>query len=328
MMASSQPDIDYSTVPAAAAPPGMTSNLIDPPSNAQLTKRVVYITLPIIVVCLMMRIYASLRISRKFHLDDYMYGAGCLFSFCHCAIIIDWLYDDVFGRHYWDIPVSAFTDKSLQEALAISVLYCAAGVFIKLSLLTLYYRIFRPSRYTAVLVWVGIVLAVVPSIALIIIYPVISMPRAGEGGWFSPAVVGRNTKYSETAGLVQGIVGAVTDVYILIIPLVMIFSLHLSTTKKLGIASIFAVGSLACAFSLMNIHYRQKAYLTVPYDPLWLGTYTEALAVAELNIGLMCSSVPVIFVLFKWPVEMLKATWSSVRSYPKTQGSQESLGKH
>ncbi|KAI1771118.1 hypothetical protein F4818DRAFT_445449 [Hypoxylon cercidicola] len=125
--------------------------------------------------------------------------------------------------------------------------------------------------------------------------------------------------------MVQGIIGAVCDFYILTIPLAMIFGLRLSTLKKVGIASIFVVGSSydlftypyqfrqygltkirACAFAIMGIYFRVIASKAKPDDPN---------CVAELNVGLMCSCIPVIFVLFKWPAEKLKATWNSVRSY-------------
>lgn len=235
--------------------------------------------------------------------------------------MIHHMYMEIFGYHYWDIPASKLTPEYQQIALTALTLYLATAMFIKLSLLSLYYRIFRPSKYTTILVWVGVALVILPYLAIIITYLVVMCPRAGEGGWLGRQTLVRVARYTRPTSLAQGIIGTVTDLYILTIPLGMIYNLHLSTSRKVGIASIFLMGSAACAFSIMGIYFRVRATQRNPNDPIWFATYTFALAVAELNIGLVCNCIPVIFVLFKYPAEKLKAAWGSVKSY----SSQEDL---
>ncbi|KAI1762136.1 hypothetical protein GGR53DRAFT_532907 [Hypoxylon sp. FL1150] len=312
---SASSDIDYSQIPLGPPPPGGTSNFIDPPRNSWATKVSVYVTLPLIFIFILLRIYARVRVTRKFDLDDWMFVAGCIFSFSYCGIIISWMYQDVYGRHYWDIPATLLTVEFMKMTLAVEILYLVAAIFIKLSLLTLYYRVFRPSKYTTILAWVGAALVVLPYLAFIIVYLVITIPRPGEGGWIGRETLARSGRHNRDTSLSQGIIGTITDFYILTIPLAMIYSLHLKTSKKIGIGSIFVMGSAACAFSIMGIYFRKQSADAVPRDSIWYGSYTNALAVAELNIGLVCSCIPVIFVLFKWPADRLKAAWGSVKSY-------------
>lgn len=175
------------------------------------------------------------------------------------------MYMEIFGYHYWDIPASKLTPEyqqvcvpklstsmtlrdcpeanNKQIALTALTLYLATAMFIKLSLLSLYYRIFRPSKYTTILVWVGVALVILPYLAIIITYLVVMCPRAGEGGWLGRQTLVRVARYTRPTSLAQGIIGTVTDLYILTIPLGMIYNLHLSTSRKVGIASIFLMGS-------------------------------------------------------------------------------------
>lgn len=173
---------------------------------------------------------------------------------------------DVFGRHEWDMPVSAVTVDSMkvciakpsisrkfenipradrkQKTLALLVLYVAAAAFIKLSLLALYYRIFRPSRHATILVWLGSIVVVMYNIAFACFYLIITIPRPGEGGWISQPVLERTDAYELKGSIGHGIIGTITDFYILLIPLTMVYGLNMSTSKKVGISSIFLIGSL------------------------------------------------------------------------------------
>ncbi|KAI4859638.1 hypothetical protein F4820DRAFT_453692 [Hypoxylon rubiginosum] len=294
-MDSPPPGIDLSLIPLGPAPPGVTPNLIDPPSVAWLSRLAVYVTLPLVGVSLIMRLYVRLRVSRKFGLDD--------------------LVGDVFGRHEWDMPVSAVTVDSMKKTLALLVLYVAAAAFIKLSLLALYYRIFRPSRHATILVWLGSIVVVMYNIAFACFYLIITIPRPGEGGWISQPVLERTDAYELKGSIGHGIIGTITDFYILLIPLTMVYGLNMSTSKKVGISSIFLIGSLACTFSIMQIYYRDQGRKSNPSDTNYFGAIGEALGIAELNVGIICGCIPVIFVLFRWPAAVLESKWKSVTSY-------------
>jgi hypothetical protein len=58
------------TIPAGHPPPGVTSNFLKPAENKIGCRLAVYITLPMAIISLIMRIYTRLRISGGIGVDD------------------------------------------------------------------------------------------------------------------------------------------------------------------------------------------------------------------------------------------------------------------
>jgi hypothetical protein len=63
------PGYDLSLIPAGPAPPGETSNLIDPESHAWVARLCVYISLPIMIIVLALRMIARQR-TKQWGIDD------------------------------------------------------------------------------------------------------------------------------------------------------------------------------------------------------------------------------------------------------------------
>lgn len=62
-------DMDPSEVPAAAPPPGQASNFVDPASKAPMVRLSIYVTLPIMLIFAILRVYAR-RKKRLWGADD------------------------------------------------------------------------------------------------------------------------------------------------------------------------------------------------------------------------------------------------------------------
>lgn len=131
----------------------------------------------------------------------------------------------------------------LQETSAITAVYCWASMLIKLSLCVFFRRIFLPSRVTNILTWIGILLTTISYTAFFIAWVYYSVPHAGEA-W-------ADITFNIKVGLVTpklsvgvGVVGVVTDFYIIVIPLLAIYGLNMSQARKLGLMVLFATGLL------------------------------------------------------------------------------------
>lgn len=134
----------------------------------------------------------------------------------------------------------------MQKNLATINLYSAAAFFIKLSLFLLYLRLFKPNRYTRWLVYGGIIACGLFYSASIVGNCVLAMPTPGQPNdnmaWFLRV---SKTKYKLWAiPIAQGVFGLLSDVYLLVIPLQMIFQLHFSLGRKIGVSSVFLIGIL------------------------------------------------------------------------------------
>lgn len=120
-------------------------------------------------------------------------------------------------------------------------------MFIKMAVLALYRRIFGPVRLANTLIWAGLVFTLGFYLSLVIAFCATSIPRASDyasGGWLSLTYDARANYYAEPLAATCGIVGAILDLYILIIPIYFVWNLRMSTKNKLGVASIFFTGSV------------------------------------------------------------------------------------
>lgn len=112
--------------------------------------------------------------------------------------------------------------------------------FAKLALFLMYYRIFALNRWTRIAIYFGIILNGLFYFASCIGLIILCIPRRSES-WTSMTYATR-CYHAEAMGDVQGIFGLVSDLYIFILPLPVLFRLQMSLKKKLGITAVFLTG--------------------------------------------------------------------------------------
>lgn len=134
----------------------------------------------------------------------------------------------------------------MQRTLVTLNLYAVAAFFIKLSLFLLYLRLFKPNKFTRWLVYGGIITFGLFYSATIVGNSVIAMPTPGQPNdnlaWLLRAIQAGD-KLS-IISIVQSVFSILSDIYLLVIPIQMIFQLHLSLGRKIGVSSVFMIGSL------------------------------------------------------------------------------------
>ncbi|KAI0853247.1 hypothetical protein F5Y00DRAFT_135592 [Daldinia vernicosa] len=101
----------------------------------------------------------------------------------------------------------------------------------------------------------------------------------------------------EPLWVTTSIFSTATDLHLLVIPVALTLKIRLPSKRKIGVCCIFLTGLIACTFSLLCAVYRVKA--TRSLDVTWLGHLISAFAAAELNVGISCSCMPIVFVPFR-----------------------------
>ncbi|KJK74583.1 hypothetical protein H634G_10112 [Metarhizium anisopliae BRIP 53293] len=308
--------LDYTKVPLGVPPPGQQSNLLDAESQAWIPRLAIYTTLPVALCFIIMRIGTRIRMKHSLGWDDYL---SILSGVGHSMLMLRrLLLDDMYGRHFWDIPVSAATSELMKETCAITAMYDVSAALTKVSLLALFLRIFARSRRSKMMIWAGIGFTVASYATLLGAWIYYSAPHQGEG-WSDPIYRVRTGRDTPAISVVFGALAIFTDFYIIAIPITAISSLNLSTKKKFGVSALFVTGLLACAFSVAGLsprieNYRQTMVHGTP-DPFWVSCPSYGLAVAEINLGIVCACVPVIVPLLKGLLTQLSVTTSSWRRY-------------
>lgn len=134
----------------------------------------------------------------------------------------------------------------MELIVASVVIYAVGCMAVKSTLLVLYLRIFSPHPYARAPVRGGLAFIIVFYIISVIVTLATCVPRTGEGGWSMLASASdqrcleKDSRFAEA----QGIVGALTDLYVWAVPMPLLAQLRLSTRRKLGVYGVFVAGFL------------------------------------------------------------------------------------
>ncbi|KAI2885684.1 hypothetical protein CBS11852_8242 [Aspergillus niger] len=285
-------------IPMSQPPPGQVTNFVDPVSISWAGRLSIWLTLPIMAVAFVLRIYVRLK-SRQMGIDDYFLVVGAVGAASFCGTLIPIFLKDVWGRHAWDIPVSSIVPWFFKFSVTAGCLYNISAMFTKVSILAFYLRIFSPARSARALIWCGIIFIVLGYMTLTIAMLAWMVPHRGDGGWGSTANTERMNVASRQLDFTQGIFSVVSDFYVITIPTGIIYRLNMKTQKKIGVACIFLFGFVSLGCSIAGTVLRYHAMVFTVVDNRWLSVKFEALCVVELNIGVLCACVPVFFVVLR-----------------------------
>ncbi|RDH21560.1 hypothetical protein M747DRAFT_330544 [Aspergillus niger ATCC 13496] len=306
--------MNLSEIPMSQPPPGQVTNFVDPVSISWAGRLSIWLTLPIMAVAFVLRIYVRLK-SRQMGIDDYFLVVGAVGAASFCGTLIPIFLKDVWGRHAWDIPVSSIVPWFFKFSVTAGCLYNISAMFTKVSILAFYLRIFSPARSARALIWCGIIFIVLGYMTLTIAMLAWMVPHRGDGGWGSTANTERMNVASRQLDFTQGIFSVVSDFYVITIPTGIIYRLNMKTQKKIGVACIFLFGFVSLGCSIAGTVLRYHAMVFTVVDNRWLSVKFEALwpapvlvysssdrlfsSVVELNIGVLCACVPVFFVVLR-----------------------------
>ena len=123
------------------------------------------------------------------------------------------------------------------------MLYGPTAFFTKLSLFLLYLSLFRPKPTTRILIYIGITAISMMYSVTTITEAVLCIPLPGHS-WIS-TVYTRKCINTKTIGYVAGSFNVVSDLYLLVLPLPIVWSLQLPLRKKIGLSAIFMSGFLS-----------------------------------------------------------------------------------
>lgn len=113
-------------------------------------------------------------------------------------------------------------------------------LFAKAALFLLYYRVFSLNCGTKIAIYIGISITFLFYLATGVAILVLCIPMRNEG-WTSTPYVERCYR-AEVMGDIQGVFGLVSDLYIFVLPLPVLYRLQMSFQKKIGLTAVFFTG--------------------------------------------------------------------------------------
>ena len=145
-------------------------------------------------------------------------------------------------RHTWDVPLSMFDESYVKKTTALGFIAGPCIWASRAAILVLQLRIFKPKRWFRILTYVSLAILTLTNWSNLPVYGALCVPHNSSEGWNFALLEACLPASTQT--VVTGSIGLAFDLYMLILPQPLIFQLHLSFAKKLGLALTFAAGFL------------------------------------------------------------------------------------
>ncbi|KAH6721874.1 hypothetical protein BKA61DRAFT_650523 [Leptodontidium sp. MPI-SDFR-AT-0119] len=291
------------------APPGVVPNLEHPQDVLKTTNLVVEILCLLLATpCVLLRLYIKARIIRMVGIEDWCcLIAGVLAT----AFFISGIMMGIFGGGYhdWEVRKDLFI-KFKQETYFDIILNSPTLFFTKSTILLVFVRVFAPMEKAvkgiyAFIIVMGLYYAASTISKIWICTPI--------GAFWNPSI---RVSCINTVLLfrIDNYVSVITDALICILPVPLMWSIQMTTKKKIGIGLLLGAGGLATACSGTRLIYTS----IVDKPDATLGAMVfKMLASSEIAIALACACIPSFNALFSRMSAKSKAKHSNYTSSVK-----------
>ncbi|ATZ45769.1 Btp1 [Botrytis cinerea B05.10] len=278
--------------PPTAAPPGVVIDYANPVSigDRVVVSNVILGALALLFVLL--RVLIKWRVSRAWGWEDFFIVIALLFLIGRVVIEVLNVKLWLLGLHVWDIrpeKLLAIGNYQHNGVFIGDMLYFWGIMFTKLSILTLYVKIFKINKVFRYICYGMMAFTIVYLMIFFFLFAFNCNPPARTWhllGWTGGGSCFDNIKTSYAVGGIN----IFTDIVILIMPLPLIYRLQLKLAQKLGLIAIFGTGILVVVCTIA----RQVIIVETlrDYDQTWAPVPEIIWLTAELSVGIICACLP------------------------------------
>ncbi|KAK2045413.1 hypothetical protein LZ31DRAFT_616718 [Colletotrichum somersetense] len=230
-------------------PPGRVPDF-DHPTDLSRTRlfAAIAVMAAAITITFIFRVYSKARVTVEYHSEDWTCVVAYVMLMCFLGTVLVMAYFGE-GYHAWEVTKEAY--KNIMLALYIgSIIYCPAAYFTKVSLLLFEARVFSVYHRVAKAIRAFIV-------ALAILYTPILFAKAFfcipiSAAWdldIKPIKCLNQRKVF----LFDMSLGLLTDIVILVLPLLLTSSLQMPLRPKIKIVGLLSAGGAATAVSMLRL---------------------------------------------------------------------------
>ncbi|KAF2447361.1 hypothetical protein P171DRAFT_409978 [Karstenula rhodostoma CBS 690.94] len=256
---------------------------------------VVAVEMTLCFLFLVQRLYTKIAIMKSFQLEDGVVILAWVFCMGTQVCGLLGLVHGAIGRHAWEISVEKYVFYS-KVILASPLLYAIGTCAAKMSL-ALFYRRLNPNKVFQGFVW--FTLFVCPAAYISIFFSLLFACKPIAASW-DPLLLALPTTVCLNRGgiyLSQALIGIITDVLLLMLPIPTVLKLQMPNKQKLGLVAIFAVGSITIVTSIVRLIILIPS-LTTP-DQTWVIGEGFLWIFVEANLLIMCCCLSTLRRFFK-----------------------------
>ncbi|ORY68845.1 uncharacterized protein BCR38DRAFT_424486 [Pseudomassariella vexata] len=238
------------------------------------------------------RVYTKLAVLRTFQLEDGFLVAAWITSIGTQAVLLHMFSVGVVGVHAWEISLDQYNFYSILILVA-PVIYAPCSGFAKLTLL-LFYRRISPQTWFQ---WsITTMICIVVGYTIVIFFSLI----------FACNPIAKNWDITITEGycinraalyIVTAVLGILTDVILLVLPIPMVLGLQMPNLQKAGLLLMFTIGSLTVVTSIVRLVILLPVLTNT--DQPWAIAFPCTWICAEANLLVICCSLPTLRKFFR-----------------------------
>ncbi|PWY79326.1 integral membrane protein [Aspergillus heteromorphus CBS 117.55] len=260
--------------------------------------------IPVVSIFVLLRFAIRIYYKQFVKVEDFSCLVAWLLFMGYCGVsIVVGEYGG--GFHITDVS-SAHQVLFRKFCYIATILYCPMALLVKVALLSILIRIFKPYRTKVLFIYVLLgCLAVYYVIALIV---KIRMCDPIPGYWTGDP--NASCLDQRAALIADSVISVVADFIILFLPLPLTWSLQMSRSKKLRVIGMLSAGGLATAFSLYRLVLVVKDGSSPDQTIVFVCVILSGNA--EGGVALICACLPTVNILIN---KLRKKEYSSQRYY-------------
>ncbi|KAB8261771.1 hypothetical protein BDV32DRAFT_148095 [Aspergillus pseudonomiae] len=261
-------------------------------------------------ICVALRVYTRMTVLNGLAKED----AACLGAWSlgvgYSAIAL------AMGFYGGGLPIDDVSDHDQRifrkTVYGTMIIYGPAAYLTKLCLLWIMTRVFRPFRTAVILIYIFLGIMLAYYVPALIVKICICNPISK---FWAPATPGSCLDQSKIT-LADAVISVASDLIVLIIPLALVWKVHLPTRKKLRVIALLGAGGLACASSIARL----VLIVTTGKSQDITTTFMRInmLGNAEISLGIICACLPALSALFA------HLSHQHTRAHPSYEYSHES----
>lgn len=210
-----------------------------------------------------------------------------------CAILTESVYG--WNRHVWDEKPDDVRN-GIKLEFASALLYIWSSVFTKMSVLFFCRRLLSPSHpaWYRVGLNVASITMVFGNLVYTLVYCLSCQPLSAYWDVLPPDY---QTPYKytcidiPTVWVAGSILNCVIDAIVWLIPLPIVYQLHLPMRQRFAVMALFGVGICVLIASVLKTIYIYQAFV-YSFDETWVGWPTWICGAIEIALGIICASAP------------------------------------
>ncbi|KAF2232168.1 hypothetical protein EV356DRAFT_257882 [Viridothelium virens] len=301
--------------PYAPPPPGQTSDFSDNAANRIYQLYIVAgVCLVLVLLFASARYFAKRRVIKHRTWDDLTCLLGVIGTLAYTTIVIGLSVGRFYGYHSWDVSVAqALTSQSKAHLVLLVISTCLSGPalwLVKLSVFVLYLELFSPFRWLRITAICGILISGLYFFGITIAFAILCSPLHGHSqmDYFNALLAPRCQNHDIGMAISNRAGHLATDVFLILLPLPAVWSLHMPFKRKLGVSAMFLTGILGLIASTLGLYYQ----VTLEYrsDTTWDLIPAWITSIVEMTAGVMICCMPTVAQALK----AFHSSWSQSRS--------------